>query len=450
MKTIRHMIQSEIWRLLYPVLLVGTLHVCYHRYGAANEQLGLVVFGISIVYFLLIYLCEYYDGKQSKLVGSYERSILIAICISISLGFDIYSNDCDWMDGLILFLFLCCIAILFWEPIERFKGCLEEKKIQKGSMKKKDWLYRDKFLNRMHRRIREIAETRKEGITIGIVGSWGVGKTYMIEMLCDLLSKEIKDEGYNQAFKVCDTVELWQAVSLDDAWNRVIYALHTRIIGKPPIAQSKFWRMICNIASANKVAKQICEIVEPEFEEFNLDAIEKQLEESRVVLVFDDLERTKFEIVQAMLPLLERLKKFPHLIVICALAEDELCELMRRNKVNPEYTYGHLNKLFDLKFEIPELGNDAVDNYLRYLYETKRNGCRLTESFFRRYHIQFDNPRQMDRVIDKLTCIESQYFSNLGDEINFENCSMAFDLPSKQVLYIYVVEALRILSPRAL
>ena len=450
MKTIRHMIQSEIWRLLYPVLLVGTLHVCYHRYGAANEQLGLVVFGISIVYFLLIYLCEYYDGKQSKLVGSYERSILIAICISISLGFDIYSNDCDWMDGLILFLFLCCIAILFWEPIERFKGCLEEKKIQKGSMKKKDWLYRDKFLNRMHRRIREIAETRKEGITIGIVGSWGVGKTYMIEMLCDLLSKEIKDEGYNQAFKVCDTVELWQAVSLDDAWNRVIYALHTRIIGKPPIAQSKFWRMICNIASANKVAKQICEIVEPEFEELNLDAIEKQLEESRVVLVFDDLERTKFEIVQAMLPLLERLKKFPHLIVICALAEDELCELMRRNKVNPEYTYGHLNKLFDLKFEIPELGNDAVDNYLRYLYETKRNGCRLTESFFRRYHIQFDNPRQMDRVIDKLTCIESQYFSNLGDEINFENCSMTFDLPSKQVLYIYVVEALRIIAPHAI
>ena len=331
--------------------------------------------------------------------------------------------------------------------------CLKEEKFQRGVRKKKDNLYRDKFLNRTHRRIREIAETRKEGITIGIVGSWGVGKTYMVEMLCDRLRKKLRKEksnGYNRAFKICTPVKLWQAASLDDAWDRVIYALHTCILGKPPITQSKFWRVICNIASAKKVAKQICDIVKPEFKEFEQDAIEKCIGDSRVVLIFDDLERAKFEIVQAMLPLLERLKKFPHLIVICALAEDELCELMRRNEVSPEYTYGHLNKLFDLKFEIPEMGEDAVKNYLKLLFETKHKGCELTESFFRRYHIRFDNPRQIDRIIDKLTCIESQYFSDLRNELDFGNCSMAFDQSSKQVLYIYVVEALKIIAPHAL
>lgn len=442
-----------LW-VLYPCLLIGSLHFCYHRLGGRDEQSYLMVFGISMIYLLLIYFCEYYDDKQDKIISSHERSFLIGICILFSLVYDIRFHGYGWREGLISFLFLSCIAVLLLECAER-SNMLKKRKQEMSSNKKKDWLYRDKFLNRMHRRIREIAETRKEGITIGIVGSWGVGKTYMIEMLCDHLREKSEEEkqipnGYNRAFKICDRVELWQAASLDDAWNRIFYALHTCILERPPITKTKFWRMICNIADVDKIAKQICDIVKPEFEEFNRNAIEKYIGDSRVVLIFDDLERAKFEIVQAMLPLLERLKKIPHLIVICVLAENELCELMRRNKVSPEYTYGHINKLFDLKFEIPEMGDDAVKNYLKFLFETKHKGCRLTESFFKCHHIQFDNPRQMDRIVDKLTSVESQFFSSLRDELNFEGDDENHEEHSTQVLYIYVVEALRIINPYAL
>ncbi len=441
--------------VLYPCLLIGILHFCYHRVGGEKKQLELIVFGISMIYFLLICFYEYYEEKQDKFVASYKGSILIAICILVSLGLDIYFHgSCDWMDGLILFLFTSCIAVLLWEGKER-SNMSKKREQEQNSNKKTDLLYRDKFLNGMHRRIREIAKIRNDGITIGVVGSWGVGKTYMIDMLCDRLCKKLRkgkqtENGYNRAFKICAPVELWQAASLDDAWNRVIYSLHTCILGKPPFTQTKFWRMLFNLAGVNEVAKQIFEIVEPEFEDFNRDAIEKYIGDSRVVLIFDDLERAKFEIVQAMLPLLERLKKIPHLIVICALAEDELCELMQRNKVKPECTYGYLTKLFDLRIEIPEMGEDAVKNYLKLLFETKHKGCRLTESFFECHQIQFDNPRQMDRIVDKLTSIESQYFPDFHKELDFGNYSMAFDQTSTQVLYIYVVEALRILSPRAL
>ena len=73
------------------------------------------------------------------------------------------------------------------------------------------------------------------------------------------------------------------------------------------------------------------------------------MENKKLVLVFDDLERADFGIVKAILPLFERLKKLPNLIVVCAVADNELKQVFKGQKMEEECAHGHLNKLFDLR-----------------------------------------------------------------------------------------------------
>ena len=443
------------WSFLYPSLLILSLLFSYITYEAPNELLHWLVYSLSIMYAVLICLHEYYDDIWEKLFVSYERSIFMTLIIAGSLIYNICRNGYGVENEVTIFIFLSCVAAFVWDGKKRERKYKESKKEEECRNNKKDLLYRAKFLNRTHYRIRKIANEDAQGIIIGIVGSWGSGKTYMIDMLNNCLCEDLKDnrqipDGYNRAFKICDRVELWQATSLEDAWNRVIFSLHIGLFGKPPLIQSKFWRTISNLCTLNNAARQICEIVEPEFENREVEAIGKKLVDKKVVLVFDDLERAKFEVINAMLPLLERLKQFPNLVVICAVAEDELCEALRRNGINPEYTYGYLNKLFDLRFELPALADDGIKNYIQIKLDKKYRGCSLAESFFQQFFIPYDNPRQIDKCVEKIASIEQQYFSNFHQTINFNTITDKNFYILNEIKYIFAVEMLKIVSPQTL
>ena len=135
MKALFHWFQRILW-VLYPCSLIGLLHFCYHRFGGGDEQSYLMVFGISIAHFSLIYFCEYYDDKQGKIVVSCERSVLMGICILFSHGWDICFHGYGWGEGLISFLFLSCIAVLLWERIERSKVLKKIKQEQTSNKKR--------------------------------------------------------------------------------------------------------------------------------------------------------------------------------------------------------------------------------------------------------------------------------------------------------------------------
>ena len=321
-----------------------------------------------------------------------------------------------------------------------------------------DLLYRSRLFNRTHLQIRKLAYDNTKGLTIGICGQWGSGKTFFINNLLANLSQQSTKSGKNgplweKPLVVCEKVELWSASSLDDAWERIICALHKGIFGKKPLdirwIRKLLSYLISLITPAQGAAYELIRLVLPDFHNEQLHHLKKRMNERKVVLVFDDLERADFSIIQAMLPLFERLKKLPNLIVICAVAEDELKQIFQKNKTNAEFAHGHLNKLFDLRIEIPILPYTAIENFQDNLFIEKYKDCPMVKSFLKKYPLRFNSARQMVRVIDKLASIELQYFTG---------CLHYFDKEEKKeyhpillkAKYIFLIEALRVASPYVL
>jgi len=323
--------------------------------------------------------------------------------------------------------------------------------------KSHDQLYRSRLFNRTHLQIRKLAYDNTKGLTIGICGQWGSGKTFFIDTLLALLSRPVNvdlrnSDQWNEKFIICKKVELWSASSLDDAWNRIIHALHIGIFNRPPICNAKAKKLLSfltALSSNQTAAHELIELILPEFEDIHLQSIVNKMKEHKVVLVIDDLERADFSIIQAMLPLFERLKKLPNLIVICAVAEEELKRVFLRERVLPDFVQGHLAKLFDLRIEIPTMSHTAIENFQNNLFNSKYKDCPLVKSFLTKYPLRFDSARQMIRVIDRLTSIERQYYVNCPFSFEREPEDEQNSILAK-AKYIFLIETLRLVNPALL
>lgn len=322
---------------------------------------------------------------------------------------------------------------------------------------KEDLLYRSRLFNRTQLQIRQLAHDNKMGLTIGISGPWGSGKTFFINNLLRNLSQRSQKSDtsgliWEGSFVICDKVGLWSAANIDDAWERIICALHKGIFGKKPLdirwIRKLLSYLISLITPAQGAAYELIRLVLPDFHNEQLHHLKKRMNERKVVLVFDDLERADFSIVQAMLPLFERLKKLPNLIVICAVAEDELHQVFHSNRSNADFVQGHLHKLFDLKIEIPKMSYTAIHNYQSKLLNSKYNDCQLVKSFLNAYPLRYGTARQMVRVIDKLTSIERQYFTRCP--YSFTETNDKANSVLSDIKYIFLIEALRVTNPYVL
>ncbi len=321
-----------------------------------------------------------------------------------------------------------------------------------------DLLYRSRLFNRTHLQIRKLAYDNTKGLTIGICGQWGSGKTFFINNLLANLSQQSTKSSKNgplweKPFVVCEKVELWSASSLDDAWERVIFALHKGIFDKEPLNIRWLSRLPTYLFSfiipSHEAAHELISLVLPDFHNDQLRLLKERMHERKIVLVFDDLERADFSIIQAMLPLFERLKKLPNLIVICAVAEEELKRVFLRERVLPDFVQGHLAKLFDLRIEIPTMSHTAIENFQNNLFSSKYKDCPLVKSFLTKYPLRFDSARQMIRVIDRLTSIERQYYANCPFSFNREPEDEQNSILA-QAKYIFLIETLRLVNPALL
>ena len=321
-----------------------------------------------------------------------------------------------------------------------------------------DLLYRSRLFNGTLRFIREHAYNNEKGLTIGICGQWGSGKTFFINELMQGLSKQhchkqSKTPQCEKPFIACEKVELWSASSLDDAWNRVIFSLHKGIFGKPPISNAKtnsFLSILTAFSSNLKAAQELAELVFPDFEDLNLQSIIEKMQDRKIVLVIDDLERAEFSIIRAMLPLFERLKSLPNLIVICAVAEDELRQVFIQNDYPSTFSDGHLNKLFDHRIHVPAPNYRASQKMQNKILSEKYYSYNLLKSFLEKYPLKFDAPRQLIQTIEKLASIENLFFSDCKYSFLYSGDDEQVKDVLKRVKYIFFVEILRYFYPDVL
>lgn len=395
-------------------------------------------------------ITQYLGGLCARLLYNTHSILVWLVSMVICWIFYEYENACN----VYILAFLAIYPILY---LVRAFSCTkdEEKEIVKIE---EDLLYRSRLFNRTQLQIRKLAHDNTNGLTIGICGPWGSGKTFFINNLLANLSQQSTTSGKNgplweAPFTICEKVELWSASSLDDAWERVIFALHKGIFGKKPLNFRWLRKFLTKLSSfiipSHEAAYELISLVLPAFHNEHLRLLKERMHERKIVLVFDDLERADFSIIQAMLPLFERLKKLPNLIVICAVAEDELKQVFLRERVLPDFVQGHLAKLFDLRVEIPTIAYTAIEHFQNNLFNSKYKDCPLVRSFLTKYPLRFDSARQMIRVIDRLTSIERQYYAN---------CPFSFEREPEdeqnsileQAKYIFLIETLRLVNPTLL
>lgn len=321
-----------------------------------------------------------------------------------------------------------------------------------------DLLYRSRLYNATLRLIRELAYNSKKGLTIGICGQWGSGKTFFIDELIQGLSESQRNEQgkapqWEKPFIVCEKVELWSSTSLNDAWNRVIFSLHKGIFGRPPITKGKtnaFLSALAAFSSNFKAAQELAELVLPDFENLSFQSIIEKMQDRKLVLVFDDLERAEFNIIQAMLPLFERLKSLPNLIVICAVAENELRQVFVRNNYPSSFSDGHLSKLFDHRMHVPTPNYRASQKMQNKILSEKYNSNNLLKSFLEKYPLKFDAPRQLIQTIDKLASIENLFFNDCKYTFLYTGNDFQVNEFLKRVKYIFFTETLHYFHPEVI
>lgn len=405
------------------------------------------IFGFVAFFSLfLVYRDEYSRYDDNIFFLRYEKSIILFIVIIFRCFylFNLKSEDifltCAWLISVIVF-----VVNFFVIKKERPLPCDCE-----------DLLYRSRIYNKAHISIRELAyNANSKGLTIGICGEWGSGKSFFLQKLRYLLSKPYAEQKElhmrklcREKFVICDKVELWEASSIDDAWDRLFVSLYTAITGKEPFFQNKFVRTIIHLMACFlpnlKSVKEIYDIILPNFSPRSTEAIDKCIGDNKVVLFIDDLERADYTVIKAILPLFERLKKISNLIVICSIAEGELLKMLKCNGLYADLSFGFLNKLFDLRIELPLLSYVATKNYLVSCFRNKYSDCKLTEYFLNSYPIKFDNPRQIDRVLEKISYIERQFYAHYAK--SFEDLIYDEDVLVK-LKYVFIVEILKLISP---
>lgn len=386
---------------------------------------------------------EFYWDKKYYRINLFLFGLLFLLALA-SLYFFVLSSN-KWFLLIVLVILVTCLVHNIFTKKE-YK-VYEEKE-------EKDFLFRSRFFNRTSDRIREIAQNSRDGITIGISGSWGTGKTFFIDQILWRLSKHRnKETGDNSQqneadFVICDKIELWKNQSIDEAWECVIESLSRSIFGNNSLCPNiikKCANFILKLSGTRYASAfdEMSALVFARMDNKHLEQINKLMENKKYVLVFDDLERADFSIIQAMLPLFERLKKLPNLIVICAIAEDELKEIFRKNKLRDYVVDGHLNKIFDYRIEIPALPYVSVENYLKHLFVTKYKDSNLVKSFLNKYPLHFKSVREMMRVLDKLIFIERQYYGECPYIFTEQEEGENKDVLAS-IKYVFLIEALKL------
>lgn len=298
-----------------------------------------------------------------------------------------------------------------------------------GKNETEDKLHRARLYAKIHECLRRNSVKGNRANTYAIVGEWGAGKTDLIKYLIRRLSNDyIKEqfddrdiekreiEIYDKKFLI-SSVSLWEYNNLDEVLNAIIESLEASVYGKIYNHSSSLVRICCaitNIFGINIDGQEISQIVLNQSSSnaaTSARKISQYLHENnyRAMLVLDDIERSEFKIIKAILPLLERLKNIKGLSIICAYSENELERIFTSNKYTKPIAQGYFKKIFDITFTLPEVRNNVGAEFCIAHAEKRYSYCKNLNQFLKKCNLPITNPRQAKNIIAHLAKIEISY-----------------------------------------
>lgn len=392
-----------------------------------SAYVGLGILEVIAAGFLLLMLYLPYELKTSSArkwatFACTLGTLLVSICV-LSLQ--------DFHETITVFLLFVGIYLVCECEARLFK--FDRSEIDRELPQ--DTLNRSFMFSGVHAWIRKMSlEKNEHGYAVAITGQWGSGKTFLRDYLVYRLSK-CHEERREDSSKFCNghalykgrysigEVNIWGAKSFEEAWAKIEAKL-LEMAGGSNLNKSKnifnilkgILRIFINFdAELEDAVKKV--VYDTETDDINdyaqyISSCMAQSEKQFGVLFIDDIERSTPTLIEALLPLIERLKKIPRLFVICNYSRREIENKLARKQYQKDEVLGYLVKIFDITFELPiTIEPLNQKRYMQILTDQIREVYPLTSHFLRQSKLRFETPRQAERIVKKLSAVEALYLS---------------------------------------
>lgn len=320
------------------------------------------------------------------------------------------------------------------------------------------YLGRTRAYNRIHFRIRRVM-LAQEGKAIALYGRWGSGKSHCLQFLSHRLQNKFertehddnidpdpsssRNKAYNDPFEICN-ISLWNYKTVDEAWTVITNELYYTITGDRIIdVHGGLSRLAKNLPNGEFLSTLVEYIQLPKGyrDEYLRKIISKKTIRKRIILIFDDIERAPYELIRSLLPLIEKLKAIKRIVVMCAIADDELVKVYQEHGVDADSLHGYLSKIFDFPFYLPQPSYHAIREMETKLIEKRYKDFPLLHSFLRTFELNYDTPRQIERIVERLSSIELQYLYDAA-LLNMDDYDAKYE---QKEFCIFLVEIIRLL-----
>lgn len=324
-----------------------------------------------------------------------------------------------------------------------------------------DIIGRRLLYQRMGSRIRYLLGTpSRRGVTVVVTGPWGSGKSHFINYLASGLQElyvprrddEMAEHAYVGRFTVC-SVDLWRSKDKEAMWNDIAAALASAISGRQVQLLNR-WRSLATELlqafhlPAFSLMDTILRVVTSGVDDAASaeGVLERRINypKNAYILVLDNLDRCNQLKVEALFPLIERLRRIRGLVTICAIAPEVLARQCERYNGSGYSLTQSLLKVFDVSLPLPKVPVKYVNPFLLRAVEELKLKCPHIRGWIQRQKLRFDTPRQMENIIHQLGLLDNCYL-NRGDEVEFEPFDEAAEL--SKIDAAFYMAALRVVAP---
>lgn len=234
-----------------------------------------------------------------------------------------------------------------------------------------DKLDRQKFALQMREIIKNYKN--KECLTIGIMGSWGTGKTSLINMTLDQNKENILNK---KKFKVM-RFNPWNFAKQQDLYYQFFEQLKEILVlnendeGKKKYVKNtinKYWEKIRynnTISLGLKGFVSYSKTLGDKTLETTKKEVNKLLKFNgyKLIIVIDDIDRLTDEEVQQIFILVKTLADFPNIIYIIPFDREIITPIL--DKLQKSYGGEFLDKIIQLQIDLPKISKSKVKNIFK-------------------------------------------------------------------------------------
>ena len=199
---------------------------------------------------------------------------------------------------------------------------------------------------------------------IGLDGKWGTGKTTIINLVKQRLSKEIEQ---NDDIRIVKNFDFWTTGSQTAILNSMYDALLKAIgVDYNSVKTRKLLKRTANfMTNVPKIGKAVSQIINENITQEDVDQLKDNLEElilssnKRYVFFVDDLDRANSSQVLFLLKMLGTVFNLPNLIFVLLYDKQRMKKIINNEE---ELNIAFVEKIINQEIRVPEVSEKTIQD----------------------------------------------------------------------------------------